>query len=516
MSGGKETPRQKMIGMMYLVLTAMLALNVSVEILKSFLIVNEAVRETNEVFIKKVDNQYLMFEKAYLANPEKVGENWEKAKKAKEISKTMFDYVEDLRINLIAYCENVPYERAKEMSAHEIKAQDNYDKPSQFLIGQSESGVGGRAEALKNKLNEYRSEMLSLLSPGDQEKINIAIETAGPYYNASGQEVNWEVMFFSKTIIVANITILNKIKTDILNTEFDVVAQLYTSVSDEDFKFDNIEAKVVPASNYILVGGEYEAEIFVAAYDSKSNITATIGGQSYSGENGRIKFTRPASSVGNQSINGVINVQSGFGIKSYDFNMAYTVAPPMATVSADAMNVMYIGVNNPITAIAGGGTDENTRVTISSGSLTKTGSGTYNANVTTQGTTTLSVYVNDKLMATKSFRVKRVPDPTARINGQEEGTSRLDKNTLASAGGIAVRMKDFDFNLNVQVASFSLQISKSGELSPLYQSSSNKFTSDMESAIRSCKRGDKIFIDPITAKMPDGLRTLPPIIITIQ
>ncbi|MEG1910184.1 MAG: hypothetical protein RR190_04350, partial [Bacteroidales bacterium] len=354
MSGAKETPRQKMIGMMYLVLTAMLALNVSVEILKSFLIVNEAMSETNTNFKIKVDALYNQFFKAYQANPPKTEEQWQKSQIAKKASQEMYDYIQLTKAELIAYVEGVSLEKAKTYTANDIKKQDNYDMPTQFLIGQSNDGAGGKGEELRLKIEAYRAQMLDLLAPKDRNKVKLGLQTKGPYYNAAHQEQNWQMQFFYRTIIVADLTILNKLQTDVLNAEFDIVSQLLSSVSDDDFKFDNIAARVVPASNFVLLGNAYEAEIFVAAFDSKSEIIGTIGGQQYKGDSGRIKFTRLASNVGPQTVDGSINVQSNFGIKTYPFRLSYVVAAPMATVSADAMNVMYIGVDNPISVLAGG------------------------------------------------------------------------------------------------------------------------------------------------------------------
>lgn len=523
MSGGKETPRQKMIGMMYLVLTAMLALNVSVEVLKSFLMVNDAMVETNANFKIKVESLYNEFFKAYQANPPKTEEYWQKAQIAQKKSKELYEYLELTKKELVAYVEGITLAEAEVLPTSKIGKQDNYDMPTQFFIGQTNDGQGGRAQELRIKIEAYRATMLDLLDPKDRDKVKLGLQTAGPYYNAAKQEQSWEMQFFYKTIVVADLTILNKLQTDVLNAEFDIVSQLLSSVSDDDFKFDNIAARVVPASNFVLLGNSYEAEIFVAAFDSKSEITGTIGGQKYVGDSGSLKFTRMATSVGPQSVDGTINVQSAFGIKSYPFKLNYIVAAPMATVSADAMNVMYIGVDNPISVLAGGATEDNTKVTITNGTLTKDpskGPGRYNARVNSPGKAVISVYITnkglDKLMGSYEFRVKKVPDPVARVNGQAVGTSKIEKNTLVNAAGLVVSMPDFEFQMNISVSSFTMQIARNNELTAVYTSNSNRFTDDMINQINRCRRGDKIYIENIMARMPEGNRPLnSPINLTI-
>jgi len=89
MAGYKETPRQKMIGMMYLVLTALLALNVSKQMLDAFIVVNETMENTNTNFNRKLDNTISKFRVQYQMNPNKVGPYWERAQKARKLSETL-------------------------------------------------------------------------------------------------------------------------------------------------------------------------------------------------------------------------------------------------------------------------------------------------------------------------------------------------------------------------------------------------------------------------------------------
>lgn len=521
MSGGKETPRQKMISMMYLVLNAMLALNVSVEVLKSFVTVNEAMEYTNQVSKKKSEAVYQIFYKAYMANEAKVGKAWNKAEQVQNKTKEFYDYLENVKYEVIAISEGISVEEAKNLNPKNIGRQDNYDDPTRYFIGENLVSQDGEAYKLRRKMEEYRLFLLDILGP-DADKVSLAaLETDGEYEDAGGQKLSWEQYNFYHTIIVADLALVNRIQASVLNAEYDVVSQLYSSVSADDFKFDTISARVVPVSTNVIVGTDFEADIFVAAFDSKSKITATINGQTYEGASGSIRYKVPATSLGDKQLKGTIEVPGTFGVKSYPFEIQYTVGQATATVAADAMNVFYVGVDNPVSAMAGGVADQNTRVEITNGTLQKTGPGTYIARVNKPGVNAeVKVYAiengTETLMGSKVFRVKRVPDPVARINGQEVGVKNIDKNTLANAGGLLVNMKDFEFELKLQIASFNVQVSRNGELSPTMPSNGNKFTENMIDNFKRCRRGDKVFITDIAAQMPEGKRMLGDMVITIK
>ncbi len=522
MAGGKESPRQKMIGMMYLVLTAMLALNVSVEILKSFIIVNDSVEKTAANFARKVESLYVMFEKSYTANPPKMEDSWQKAQKARQMSQELRDFVTECKYGLIVASEKVTLEEAKVMDPRAFKRQDNYDDPTNYFIGQSEDGSGGKARELREKIDAYREAMLALLPAESLPHVNIGLDTKGPFYDAAGTQQSWEIQNFYHTIICADVAILNNLQSAILNAEYDIVSELYASVSSDDFKFDNVVARVVPKSTYVMVGDNFEAEIFVAAFDSKSKITATIGGQTIGGDSGKVVLKRLASTEGSQTLTGVINVPGAFGTKTFPFTTQYFVARPSSTVSADKMNVFYVGLDNPVSIAASGVRSEDIEPVISNGNITRSGkAGAFTVRVNTIGKATITINVRSgkgvQSMGSYEFRVKRVPDPVPLVNGMSEGENKTDRNVLANAGGIVANMKDFDFDVRVAISSFTMQTSKGGELSPLLSSSGNKFTDDMVSLIKSGKRGQKVFFENIQAKMPDGTtRTLPPIVITLM
>lgn len=525
MSAPKETPRQKMIGMMYLVLTAMLALNVSTEVLKSFITVNDAMEKTNKDYTERNEGLYAVFQRAYAANEAKVADQWNKAQQVRTRTAELYDFIQQTKYELIAKTEGVSIEEAKTLHPNDFSKQDNYDIPTNFFMG-SEILKDGRAYVLHDKIDEYVSFLQNILG-NDTSKVSLkALDVNEDYRDASGTPLSWEAFNFSHTIIVADLALLNRLQTTIRNTESDVVSQLYSSVSEDDFKFDTISARVVPTTSNIVVGTDFEADIFVAAFDSRSKITATINGEKYEGESGSIRYRIPATSAGEKVLRGTIDVPGTFGVKSYPFEYTYHVNQPIATVSADAMNVFYLGIKNPVSAMAAGVADKDIRVTISEGTLEKTGPGQYtalvkNVNVDKTKTVEIKVYARngqgEKLMGSKQFRLKRVPDPVASIHGKESGLKEIRKNELLVAGGLDVEMKDFDFDVpDLKIVSFKVRLAQNGSLSSSMPSKGDKFSSEIVQMLQQSRRGNLVMFSDIVAQMPDGPRTLGDFTVSIE
>ncbi len=515
MSGAKETPRQKMIGMMYLVLTAMLALNVSTAILKSFLIVNDSIESTNQNFESKIESTYNIFEKALLENKEKVQQNYDKAQKAKELTEEFRTYVLDAKAHLIATAAKIPDEQAKTLSAHDIARQDDYDTPTLIFIEQ------GKGKELREKIDAYEKAMLELLPEDAREHIKSAFNTAGPFYDASKKTVSWEVANFYQSIIVAAITILNKLENDAMNLEYDVVNSLYNLVSASDLKFDNVVAKIVPKSTFVTLGEPFEAEVFLVAFDSKTRISAHVNGQTLNSKDGVINYISQTSKEGIFTVSGAINLPGSGGAKNYPFKTEYVVASPSAAVSADAMNVFYIGVDNPISTSVSGVDPSSVTPTITNGTLTKaSGGGNYIARVEKPGEAVVTLSVKSangtmKNAGSFKFRVKRVPDPVALVNGVDEYTTIVDKNILANSGGLRAFMKDFDFKLDLRVSSFTMSTVQGGDFKES-KSTSNRFTNEMTTLMKNARKGQKFFFEDIKCQMPTGMSDLRSIVLTIK
>jgi gliding motility-associated protein GldM len=530
MAGYKETPRQKMIGMMYLVLTALLALNVSKEILDAFIVVNESMEVTNENFSKKLSNTYSKFESQYKSNPSKVGPFWEKAVKARQLSNELENYIDSIKFTVIMRTEGLPnLDSARNLPLNRAKKVDNYNDPTNFFMGTSDDGSSGEGKILKKKLEDYKKKMLELVEPRYRNSIKMGLETEGVYQNASREKQNWIQHNFYHTILAATVTILNKIKAEVYNAEFDVVSSIASAVSAEDFKFDKIRAKVIPESRFVFAGESYKAEIIVAAYESKGKITGkyAIGADTLTaansananaieGPDGLVNLTIPAGGVGLQKYAGFLSVLDPNGQKQdYGFTAEYVVAKRAVSISPSQMLVFYRGVPNPLKVVVpGGGTD--TKVDIAPvGTVTKTDSN-YVVNIPAQLTggpgkvvvTVSATYGGDRVvLGSETFRLKSIPEPKLYIGMVKE--TFVNKSILSSNPGIyAIRPDGFDLQATYSVLSYTFNTTGPDNNAVSLKGKGNLLTPDMVSQIKKARKGQIILITEIKVKAPDGIRDL--------
>lgn len=533
MAGGKENPRQKMISLMYLVLIALLAINVSRDVIDAFRLVNESVLETNTSLKQKLQDTYTNFKNNYEFNPEKVKPYWEKAVIAKKLSDELTGEIEKLRIEVIAVTENISYDSSRSVTISMLKKKDDYSAPTHYFLGKSFKNGKGRARILKEKINEYRSNMLSLIDPKHFDKFTLGLNTDGPYYNADNMKESWETHFFSNTILVADITLLNKLKNDILNAQFDVVNYLHKSIGKGDFKFDNIAAKVIPQDQLVFVGEKFRAQVIAAAYDSSQSpeVYYTYGSDSLEvarqspdqmlGEN-EMFLELPAQSEGHKYYKGFVRVKSAIQtVNDYPFSGEYYVSRPSYSVSPKKMNVFYIGVDNPVSIAVSGVSRDNILPSISCGTIRKdpnskdwivqVNSGCNKAFITISA----EVKGERKDIGIQKFRVKKLPDPIPIVADKNSGIIKRD--VIIEEQRLKIKMPDnFDFDHTFIIQSFSLTIQR-GLNEYHYESKSAELTDEMKEQIIRTNRGQDIIFKNIIVKSSEGdTRTLPPIIFTIS
>ena len=527
-----ETPRQKLIGMMYLVLTALLALNVSTEIIQSLVIVNESLETTNKNFSAKVEGAYYNFQKQVKANPEKVKPFFDKAMNVQKFTNEMVAYITNTKWENISKENRCSIEEAQTTPLGEIKSRDKYDESTSYYFNGSEDGAAGKAGELRRKIDEYRSKILGLIdNPKEKSRLDstMGLRTNLAYKDAGGSKQTFEQHFFYHTILAANVVILNKIINEVRNVEFDVLALLYSSISEKDFKFDKIDVAVVPKSIFVTSGQEFEADVFVAALNTKDapeifygsdvdTISNKIIGAPISvpasGGVGKLKIA--AGGSGPKTYGVVINVKdpiTGVSVP-YSVKGEYYVIPPAVTISPTKMNVFYIGVPNPVSIGVPGVPNEKVRAGISGsgGSIVKSGKpGEYTVTVSSVGEATVSVSADmngaSRSMGSMKFRVKKVPDPIGYVAGVKSGA--ISKSALLANPIVIAKLENFDFDLNFVVLSFTLSYKFQGDFIS-ESSAGSRFSSSQINAINKCGKGSKVYIEDIKAKGPDGtIRTLP-------
>ncbi len=542
MASGALTPRQKMINMMYLVLTAMLALNVSKDILNAFVVVNSSLVVTNKNFDTKVQNSYLIFENALKQNKVKVQEKYDKAMQVKKLSDELIKYIQSKKVQVVVQTDKISETEALKVvdSVAGLKSKDNFDDPTRVFCGTSSAGsekcLGGAASELKKRIEDYKKNLYDILG-ADKNKVNLSLVTDGKYYDAYNKEINWEQNNFQNMVLVATLTNLNRIIGEIKNAEFDVVNELFSSVSALDFKFDKLEARVVPKSKIITVGENYEADIFVAAWDSKQAPEIWIGDfdtvtwkpngtpeKLTSFAAGIGKYIVGAGGVGDHTLTGIIKIPSPTpdgDPRVFRFKEDYKVIPSTSTVSPTKMNVFYVGLDNPVEISVPGTASDKIGASISGGgTIKKVGSGKFIVNVPS-GVKNVSIHVSavtpsgsSKSAGTYPFRVMEIPRPESYIPGVNP-MGKTNKSVLIQAGSLMARLVGFVFE-GVSFTVTSYTITQAGSAKSITVNG-NKFTPEVKALINSTKSNGLLFFDGIKAVGPSGkTTTLTPVSVTIQ
>lgn len=529
-----ESTRQKMINMMYLVLTAMLALNVSVEVLESFRIIDSSLTQTLNNIKRKNEQIYGAFDAAYLANPAKVKEWKDKADQVNKKTSELITNIKDLKEQLVIASGGSFLKEAEPgfvLSTEPtivnskgdtiiIKREDDLNTPSEIMIQKK------KATDLKNSINEYRDFLASFLEKGSPLSENIIkqMDTSDPRINIKegGEKKTWESLNFESKPLIAVITLLSKMQIDIQNAETNVISSLFSQIDAASFKFNRLGARILATSTYVLQGDEFEAEIFLAAEDTTQQPEIFVGNTKLAMRDGKGIYKATASQVGTFKWGGLIKYKNPEGnINSYPFEGEYQVGKPSATISPTKMNVMYIGIANPIKVSAPGAASENLVVTINNGRIEKSGDDylAYPSKLDATGkSTTISVSARSggelRTMGSMEFRVKEVPPPLATIGGKNGGN--LKKEELLAEDGVFADLKDFDFDLKFKVTQFDVNIS--GTYVKTFNSKDNKFTSEQKDQFGKLTQGSIIFIDNIMAKGDDGqpARPLSPISFKIR
>ena len=512
MAEAKQTPRQKMIGLMYLVLMAMLALNVSKDILESFVQVNESLEISAEITGLKNDQIYAGFEIAKQYDPVRVSESFETATKVRNQSADLVDYIDGLKNKLIAGTERVSDQVADTLQLKNVKAKDNYDVTTNIMIGSSEDGSAGLSKELKERILAYKEELMECIPEAHKDDANIGLHLNGS--QRDGVALNWEMTTFYETTLAAALVNLSKLQNDVKNAEYDVVNKLFADVAKVDIPFDTVAPKIVAPTSYVLLGDEYKADIFLAAFNKTKDPKITINNETIPVNHGLGKYNLHTDREGQYTYTGNIEVETNTGeLKSFPFESSYIVARPSLTVSPVKMNVLYIGVDNPVSVSVPGVANDNVQVTISgSGNrISRTGNGMYEVKLARNSPSNVHVNVKatmqngeQKSMGSVAFRVKRLPKPTLSVLGRTTD-GRISKGSLRQLQVAKAIYEDFEFNLKPKTLGYTVTVYKRGN-EPFTKSTSGKRVPEqIKRALRNVRSGDKLVFERVRAEGPDGI-----------
>jgi len=497
-----EAPRQKMISLMYLVLTAMLALNVDKSVLDAFAVVNNNFMQTIENFTAKNQRVYNDFNNAAQENPQKAGELNKEVLKVKASSDSLYKYIFSLK-DLIVKTADGP-----EGDVNAIKAQENLNFAAEIMITKK------NGTALKNAIEAYRSSLLALIDTSNTEliaSINQSLSTAPPP-KKEGSSPSWEESKFEGYPLIAVITLMSKIQSDVRNAESDVIHHLYAQIDASSFKFNKLQAQVVSKSDFVLQGSPYEARVFLSAVDTTVKPEIIVSGTTLSNNDGLYRVI--TSREGKVEYSGHINYKNPDGIiVAYPFKHEYEVAKPSMTVSPTKMNVFYAGLDNPVSVSVPGISPTNVKVSITNGSIQPgaTGYVVRPDKIGVLSKISVSAMIDGTLkdIGSMEFRVKRVPNPVASVAGKIEGV--ITKNELLAQQGILAKIPDFDFEMNFTVTSFVVSTSRGGFVVDK-PTKGNRFSQEQTDLMKGLNPGSRLYFESIVVKGDDGsIRPLPPI-----
>ncbi len=515
MSIPKE-PRQLMINIMYLVLTALLALNVSAEIFNAFDMVdkglksaNESLDQSNNAIPKTIEDR---------AKKNKAFEKYaDRIDVVQKISSEGSSYIDDIVNTLIDKSGDLngtpddgDYRLDENGNRIELKGLKNYDVTTRYLVDE------GNGTELKEKMLDLKQQFLNLIDEDERtqyaSKIPIDIDEDS-WKNSKTRRKNWADFTFNHMPIGAVMPIFSKFKNDVKASEAAVLNYLLKKVGGDEVVLDQFSVVSSPKKTYVIKGETFESDIFLSASAGTSNntgISIKVNGSPLSvGEDGVAKFRAPASSAGIKTYKADISVTNPVTgeTKTYTSSFEYEVGERSVAISPTKMNVFYIGVDNPVEVSAAGVSSNEMKVSMGGaggGKIKRNGDGTYTVNVsqpTRKGEFAKVNVTAGGLNASKDFRVKRIPDPTPTLSMEKSGA--MGSGTFKIQQGIVPRLDGFDFDARCNITEFNMiRVPKRQDPEPVRDHRGGKFNAQAQSLIAKATPGDIFYFEDIKCKCP--------------
>lgn len=493
---------------MYIVLTAMLALNVSSDVLNGFSQVQNSLHRTNDNLSAKNKIQFDYLAELYEKNPAKAGPWYEKGNTLHDHTEKLYSIIEEIKTEIAVKADGKKGDYTK------LNNLDDLEAASSVLLDPTSQ----KGQKLREAIDEYRVYVSSLVQDTVKRKvINEMLSTQASDVKGTVGEVKWEEKLFDNMPAIAAVTMLTKLQNDISQAESEALSTLITNVDIGDVRVNELNAYVLPNSNMVMRGGKYSARIVLAAIDTTMRPEIFINGQKLGNPDGIYEFV--AGQTGAHEYSGFMEVKKGDGsLEKHEFKSQYNVIEPMATISPTMMNVLYAGIDNPISISVPGVPMTALTATMTNGSLTRSGDH-WVARPTKVGenaqiNVSASVDGHSQNVGSMTFRIRKLPDPTAYISMKDASGNpvsykgapkRISKAALMAAEGISASVDDGILDVAYTVVSFSTMFYDSmGNVIPEV-SDGAKFSGRQKEQFRRLKNGQTFFISNIKAKGPDGI-----------
>lgn len=512
MSIPKE-PRQLMINIMYLVLTALLALNVSAEIFNAFEMVDEGLTSANTALDMSND-----------AKPESIKESAKKKASlqtfadrvdpTRDVSAAASTYIDELVDLLIDESGDAngsvdDGDYVDVQGKRELKGKKNYDATTRLMVD------GGKGLELKTKMLEYRDQFLALVDEEDRAGVaaSLPINIDEEAWKLSpNKKKGWSDFTFGHMPLGATMPIFSKFKNDIKSSEAAILNYLSSKVGiTKDVVLDKFTVVSAPDKTYIIKGEKFKTDVFLSAYagaDSKTGISISVNGRKLSvNKEGIASFEETAGSLGKKKYNvtaSITNPVTG-ETDTYKKEYGYEVGQRSVAVSATKMNVFYVGVDNPVSVTAAGVASNDIKVSMNGGggTINKKGDGTYMVKVTTPTKKGSFAKINVSapgLNESRDFRVKRIPSPVPMLGKKRGGTMGSGEFKLYQS--VRGELENFDFDAKCDIKGFRFVYAAKRQDAIIEVNPGGKFNGKVKSLVAKAKPGDRYYFENIKCSCP--------------
>ena len=547
MAGGKETPRQKMIGMMYLVLTAMLALNVSKSILDAFITIDEQALEQNTNIVQAINGvgTKIAFLKEDPQSKKTAAEIEPVFNKIKEFSNSADDLFYNELNEMFKETEGKvwfkkdPTSQVTEYTPlDEIKKKDDYDTPTRFFGGDTPKSIK-RGKALREKLIEYRDQLILTVADSvkdDQNKVHLitkanlgSFEAFAKFLKDDGhpnkaelteiyssltkpekvkqhkEMKDWNVARFYHQPMVGVVSTMTSLRNDIRLAQQKASKMLLSRIDKPMMNINKVEAQVIASTQYLNVGEKLDVKVGIVAFDStkKYPIKYRMGDAGDYATSDSGAFVISAGSPGKRNLEGNLLVELAGTPTELPFDFEYTVGKPSASIAAPELNVMYRGYDNKIQAVASGYPPDAVKVSCSGcKSFSKKGD-LYIAQVGGGKEATVSVTADGKKVGTQKFRIMPMPKPQPYFAGRTYGDNTIKSGLLKQTPPLTAKLADSPLDVRFSVKSFTLELIVNGKLIE-EKGRGGSLTPKMKNLLKNAKKGQKVYFSNVMVAGPDG------------